>query len=202
MQAQLRVLLGGIGHQTGIGHDDGINAALSRTINRTAPDLGTRRLRVGIECNKNLAPALVRVTDAIVDGRFVEVEPGEIARVGGVTKTEVNAVRAVVNGGFQRRQTSCRTNQLKGRGVRPRRRCGGMVGSGIHIANGVGALGSCATACPKRQAKCKLAKVSEHKVRSHDIGQLSWTYHAKPEGQGRAHTKMHCKCLLLWRPIR
>ena len=57
------------------------------------------------------APARVRVADARRRAASVEVEAGEIARIGGVAKAEVDAVGAVVDRGLQRRQVAGRADR-------------------------------------------------------------------------------------------
>jgi hypothetical protein len=46
-----------------------------------------------------LRAARVRVGNAGLDGGLVEVQAGEVARVGGVAQAQVDAVGAAVNGG-------------------------------------------------------------------------------------------------------
>jgi hypothetical protein len=56
----------------------------------------------------------VGVGDAGLDGGFVEVQAGKVARVGGVAQAQVDAVGAVVDGGLERRQAAGRADQFGG----------------------------------------------------------------------------------------
>jgi hypothetical protein len=55
----------------------------------------------------------VGVADAFGEALVVEVEPGEVARVGIVAKAEINVVGAVIDGRLERRQAAGRTNELR-----------------------------------------------------------------------------------------
>jgi hypothetical protein len=54
----------------------------------------------------------MRVTNAAVDGGLVEVQAGKVARICGVAKAKVNAVCAVVDGGFECWQAASRADEL------------------------------------------------------------------------------------------
>jgi hypothetical protein len=73
-----------------------------------APGLG-----IGVDRGQHLAPALVGVADAFGDRLLVEVEPGEVARVGVVAKAEIDVVGAVVDRRLERRQAARRTHELR-----------------------------------------------------------------------------------------
>jgi len=57
----------------------------------------------------------VRVVDAGAQRHVVEVQPGEIARVGLVLEAEVDVVGAEIDGGFQGRGSSCGTYETNAR---------------------------------------------------------------------------------------
>ena len=54
----------------------------------------------------------MRIAQAFAGGRFVEIESGEIARVGVVAKSEVDAVGAAVDRSAERGQCTRRTDEL------------------------------------------------------------------------------------------
>jgi hypothetical protein len=73
-----------------------------------APGLG-----IGVDGDEHLAPTLVGVADAFGDRLVVEVEAGEVARVGVVAKAEIDVVGAVIDRRLERREAACGTHQLR-----------------------------------------------------------------------------------------
>jgi hypothetical protein len=114
VQAQLRMLRPGVFHQAGVGEDDGIHAEIGRLVDGGGPAIPGGRLRIGVECNEHLRAAGMGVTNAFAQLGVVEIQPGEIARVGVVLEAGVDAVGAVVHGGFQRRQGAGRADEFEG----------------------------------------------------------------------------------------
>ena len=112
MQAQLRVLLAGVRHQPRVGHDDGIHAQRGGGVYGAVPGLYPVGLRVGIERQQHLAPALVRVGYARGNGGSVKVQTCKIAGVGGISETQIHAVCTVINRCFERGQATCRADKL------------------------------------------------------------------------------------------
>jgi hypothetical protein len=55
----------------------------------------------------------MRVANTGVDSRLVKIESGKIACIGGIAKTQINAVSPVVNGSFQSGQATSRADQLE-----------------------------------------------------------------------------------------
>ncbi|MNT81667.1 hypothetical protein D3C72_2212850 [compost metagenome] len=53
------------------------------------------------------------VAHALGDGLLVEIEAGEIARIGGVAKTQVDGIGAIVDGRFQGRQAAGGADQFQ-----------------------------------------------------------------------------------------
>ncbi|EKD96926.1 MAG: hypothetical protein ACD_23C01183G0002 [uncultured bacterium] len=53
------------------------------------------------------------VANAGLDGGFVKVQAGKIARIGGIAKAQVDAICAVVHCGLERRQAAGRAHQFQ-----------------------------------------------------------------------------------------
>lgn len=97
MQAQAGVALGGIVEQADVGKDHCIHAQSGGTIDGALPVGHAAGLGEGVDRHQHLAAARLRVADAFAQGLVVEVEPGEIARVGVVPVAEVDRISAVVD---------------------------------------------------------------------------------------------------------
>ena len=54
----------------------------------------------------------MRVADALTGFGKIEIEAGEVARVGAVAKADVDRVGAVIDGGLQRRQAAGRADEF------------------------------------------------------------------------------------------
>ena len=63
--------------------------------------------------NQYLAAVPVGVIDAFGKGSWIEVETGEVAGVGVVLEAHVDAIRSMIDGGFQRRQVPGRADQVQ-----------------------------------------------------------------------------------------
>ena len=112
MQAQPRVALAGVAQQPRVGQNHGIDPQRDGLIQRLLPALGLRRLRVGVDGQVHLAAARVRVGQAAGQGRRVEVQAGEVARIGGVAQPQIDRVGTVVHGLLERGQATGRADQI------------------------------------------------------------------------------------------
>ena len=101
MQPQVRMFFAGVGHHGGVGHNHRVRAQIGSGVDGAPPAFHLPGLRVGVDGHQHLPPAVVGVAYAFDDGFLVEIQAGEIARVGRVFQPHVNRVRAVVHGGFQ-----------------------------------------------------------------------------------------------------
>jgi hypothetical protein len=100
-------------HQAGIGEDHRIDAEGGGLVDRGRPARPVVGERKGIEGDQHLDAALVGVGDALLDAGVVEVEAGEVARVGGVAKAGIDAVGAVIDGDLQRREPAGGTDEFE-----------------------------------------------------------------------------------------
>ena len=100
MQAQVRMALAGIGHQRRIGHNHRVHAQRRGGIDGAVPALHFAGLGKGVDRHQHMAAALAGVGDAGGGGFHIEIQAGEIARVGCVFQAEVNGVGTVIDGGF------------------------------------------------------------------------------------------------------
>ena len=112
MQTQLRMGGRGVLHQPGIGDDHRIDFELRCAVDRALRALPRGELWVGVEREQHLPLAAVSVAYTFARAGRVEIEPGEVARVGVVAKADVNAVRAVIDGGLECGQTARRTHEI------------------------------------------------------------------------------------------
>ena len=76
--------------RAGIRHDDRVGAQRMRGIDRLAPFVAAARLHEGVDGEQHLAVPAVRQLDAGADVAFGEIEPGEVAGVGGVLQAQVD----------------------------------------------------------------------------------------------------------------
>jgi hypothetical protein len=116
VQAQVRVGLAGVGHQARVGQDDRVDTEVGGPVDGAGPALPVVGLRVGVEGQQHLAAAVVGVAHALGHGLVVEVEAAEVAGVGGVLETEIDAVGAVVDGGLEGGQAAGGADQFDGAG--------------------------------------------------------------------------------------
>jgi len=114
MQAQLRMRLAGVGHEAGVGEDHRVDTELGGAVDGGRPALPVVGLRVGVEGQQHLAAAGMGVAHALVEGLVVEVEPAEIAGVGGVLEAEIDAIGAVIDGCFKGGQAAGGADQFDG----------------------------------------------------------------------------------------
>ena len=114
VQAQLRVPVGGVAHQAGVGQDDGINPPGGGAVQRRAPGRGVAGLRIGVQRHQHLAAPAVGVGDAFLDGFFVKVQASKVACVGGIAQAQVNAIGSAINGRFQGGQAAGGADQFRG----------------------------------------------------------------------------------------
>ena len=106
------VALFGVGHQAGVGQNDGIYSQIGCAVDGQLPDCFTPRLRVGVERQQHLAAACMGVLQASDNGGRIKVQPGKVAGIGGIAKAQVHAVGTVIDRRLQRRQAACGANQL------------------------------------------------------------------------------------------
>ena len=69
-------------------------------------------LRIGVEGEKTRRPVAAGIAQTLRGLGLVEIQAGEVARVGVVAKAHVDRVGAVVDGGLERRQVAGGTDQL------------------------------------------------------------------------------------------
>lgn len=115
VQAQVGIAVAGVRQQAGIGHDDRIRAQPVRGIDRLAPFMAAAGLHEGVDGEQHLALPAVRQFDAGADVAFGEIEPGEVAGVGGVLQAQVDGVCACLDRRLQRGQAAGRRNEFQGR---------------------------------------------------------------------------------------
>jgi hypothetical protein len=128
--AQLRVGLGRVIEHRRVGDDYRIHAQLGGLVHRCRPVGEAPCLGIGVDGDEHLAPALVGVADAFGDRLVVEVEAGEVARVGVVAKAEIDVVGAVIDRRLERRKAARRTYQLRFGHCCPSGKEGGSVMEG------------------------------------------------------------------------
>ena len=113
MQTQFRVTTAGIGEQTDVGHDHRVDAEFGGRVDRALPFGDAADLRKGVDGEQHFFAARLRVAQAFDQCFAIEIQAGEIARVGAVLEAEINRIGTVIDRRFQRRQTACRTNQFR-----------------------------------------------------------------------------------------
>ena len=106
VQAQIRVALAGVVEQADVGQDHRVDAEVGRTIDGAPPVGFAPRLREGIDRHQYMLAARVGVLDALDHRLLIEVEPGEIARVGVVLVAEIHRVSAIIDGSFEGGKTA------------------------------------------------------------------------------------------------
>ncbi len=100
-------------HQAGIGEDHRIDAESGRLVDSGCPTRPVIGKGEGIQRHQYLDAALMRVGDALLHAGVVEIQAGEIARVGSIAKAGIDAVRAVIDSDFQRRQPAGGTDEFE-----------------------------------------------------------------------------------------
>ena len=113
VQPQLRVALGGIAHQAGVGEDHRVYAEFGGAVDGALPARCGQALREGVDSEQHFRAVRMGVAQALARARGIEVEPGEIARVGLVFEAHVDPVGAVVHGGLERGQVARRADQFR-----------------------------------------------------------------------------------------
>ena len=119
MQLELRMRPMCVVEQAEIGDDDRVNALPGGEVHGARPARPARGLRVGVQRQQQLAAARVRVGEAGGEGRLVEVQAGEISRVGFIAQAEIDPVGAVIDCGFECRQAAGGTDEFHNRGCAP-----------------------------------------------------------------------------------
>ena len=113
MAAHGRMCLGGVVEHGRVGDDDGIYPQCGGGIDGTRPVGEASGLGIGVDRRQHPASALMGVANAFDEALLVEVEPGEVARVGVVAETQIDVVGTVIDGRLERRQAARRTHQLR-----------------------------------------------------------------------------------------
>ncbi|GAB1391090.1 hypothetical protein MASR1M6_32720 [Rubrivivax sp.] len=113
MQPHLRLRAPGVGHDGGVADDQRIGAELGGAVDRALPGADVARVGVGVERHQHLATARVGVAHALAHLRVVEVQAGEVARVGRVLEAQVDGVGTGVDGQRERTQRAGRADQRR-----------------------------------------------------------------------------------------
>ena len=101
MQRQLGILRGSVVEHANVGGDNRIEAGCGGAVDGLLPRRPTSRLRVGVQSQEGAAATRVRIGDTVMHVALAEIEPLEVARVGGVAESQVDRVRPGVDGGLQ-----------------------------------------------------------------------------------------------------
>ena len=112
MQAQLRIFVGRIVHQSHIGDDDRVHPEIDCKIHRALPLLPGRRLRIGVERHQHTHAVQMRVANPFAHGFLVKIEPGEIARIGFIANAHIDIVGTIIDGRRQREERASRAYQF------------------------------------------------------------------------------------------
>ena len=104
--------LGGVAHQAGIGQDHRVYTQFGGVVDGALPARGSVSLRVGIDREQHFRAGGMGVAQTFSRARGVEVQAGEIARVGFVLETHVDPIGAVVHGRLERGQVASRADQF------------------------------------------------------------------------------------------
>ncbi len=106
--------LAGIAEHTGIGGYQRIDPQVGGLVDGPLPASPASRLRVGIDGDVQLASFFADQLQALVELFVIHVQAREMAGVGVVSKTDINGIGALLDGGLERGQASCRADQLHG----------------------------------------------------------------------------------------
>jgi len=98
VQAQLRVVVARVGEHCGIGADQCIGAEPGGDVHGAPPARRLARVGERVQRHQHLCAARVGIRDAVARLLEVEVQPREVARVGGVLQPHVDGVGASVDG--------------------------------------------------------------------------------------------------------
>ena len=101
-----------IRHQAGVGEDQRVQAEFGCAVDGLNPAWPVARLRVSVQGQQYLLAARMGVGDAVAHLRRIEVESGEVARVGGVLEAEIDTVGTVVDGSLEGRQAAGGADEL------------------------------------------------------------------------------------------
>ncbi len=112
VQALRRVAAGRVVKEADIGQDDGVDALVDSGIDRLFPITDPPDLGEGIDGEQDLTPLAVGVTDAFGHGFLVEIQAGEIARIGVVPEAEIDGIGTVIDGSLEGWQAASRTNEF------------------------------------------------------------------------------------------
>ena len=112
MQPQLRMALGRIAHQAGVGQDHCVYAEVGGTVYGALPARRGLPLRESIDREQHFCAGRVGIAQAFARAFGIEIEASEIARVGLVFEAHVDPVGAVIHGRLERGQVACRADQF------------------------------------------------------------------------------------------
>ncbi len=108
MPLDMRIALKGILHHRHIGNNQRVHSEFCRLINRPLPPTKISRMGKGINCHMNLLAVFMTVVDTFFKGSIIKIKTGKIARIGLIFKTYIDCIGAMIDGGFQGRQTTGR----------------------------------------------------------------------------------------------
>ena len=98
--------LAGVIEQPDIGQDDRIDAEIGGAIDGPEPVRLAPGLRKGVDRHQHMLAARMGVTDTLDHGFLIEIQAGEIARVGVVLVAEIDGIGAVIDRRLERRETA------------------------------------------------------------------------------------------------
>jgi len=114
VQLELGVTFAGVAEHAGVGGNQRIDPEVGGLIHRALPALPAFGLRIGVDGHVQLAALLADQLQTLVELLLVEVESGEVTGVGVVAKTDIDGIGALLDGGLERGQASCRADQVHG----------------------------------------------------------------------------------------
>jgi hypothetical protein len=104
--------LAGIAEHAGVGRDQRIHAHVGGLIHGALPAIPAVRLGIGVDGDIQLPALLADQLQTLVELLFIEIEAGEMAGVGVVAPADLNGIGALLDGGLERGQASCRADQV------------------------------------------------------------------------------------------
>ena len=104
--------LAGIAEYAGVRRDQRIDAQVGGLIDGALPAIPAFRLGIGVDGDIQLPAFLANQLQPLVELLFIKVETGEMAGIGVVAKSDVDGIGALLDGGLERGQASCRADQV------------------------------------------------------------------------------------------
>jgi len=87
-------------HQTGVRQDQCIDIVAGRTIDGLTPLMPLMGPGVGVDGHQYLTAFVMSIINRAIEFFSIKTQSGEIACIGAITKTQIDTVRAVIDGGF------------------------------------------------------------------------------------------------------